>query len=117
MIKTTNATYQTALTDIVCNHIQHKLDSRFFDSVLVRGKGYNGFMCVGFQRVDDECFIIIGKRDSRTRFNATTATDAIDGIGDWYSVSKEEGNKLYSYIKNNKKMGKNGKEYLRWDMD
>ena len=117
MIKTTNTTYQAALTDMVCRHIDHKLESRFIENVLVRGNGYNGFLCVGFQKVDDQCFIIIGKRDWTTRFNAVTATDAIDGTGDWYSVSKEEGNKLYRYIKNNKQIGKNGKEYLRWDLD
>ena len=117
MTKTTNALYESVLTDMVCKQVKHNIDSRFIESVLIKSNGYDGFYCVGFQKVDDQCFIIIGRRNAMTRYTATSATDAIEGIGDWYAVSKEEGNRIYKYILNNKQKSKNGKDYFRWDMD
>ena len=117
MTKSSNAVYEAALTDFVCNHIKHDVDSRFIESVLIKSNGYDGFYCVGFQKVDDQCFIIIGRRNAMTRYTATSATDAIEGLGDWYAVTREEGNRIYKYILSNKQIGKNGKEYFRWEMD
>ena len=117
MTKSSNAIYEAALTDFVCNHVKHNVDSRFIESVLIKSNGYDGFYCVGFQKVDDQCFIIIGRRNAMTRYTATSATDAIEGIGDWYEVTKNEGNRIYKHILGTRNYAKNGNMYFRWTMD
>ena len=117
MTKTTNALYESVLTDMVCKKVKHNVDSRFIESVLIKCNGYDGFYCVGFQKVDDQCFIIIGRRNPMTRYTASTATGAIEGTGDWYEVTKEEGNRIYKYILGTRSFAKNGSTYFRWEMD
>ena len=52
-----------------------------------------------------------------TRYTASTATGAIEGTGDWYEVTKEEGNRIYKYILGTRSYAKNGSTYFRWEMD
>ena len=111
MIATTREKYENAISDIYhCTGIKHEFNDTFIEDVLVNGE----WKMVGFQKVDDSCFILIGIRNWATRWTARSLNEAIRNEK-WYEVTKEEGNAIFKAILKSKKRSKKGKIYYKWD--
>lgn len=112
MTPTTNERYWEAIEDYRNSYFTHKhdLSDNWIENVLVNGE----WKMVGFQKVDEMCFILIGERNWATRYTATSLSEAIRRE-DWYEVTKEEGNEIFKQILKSKKTSKKGKTYYTYN--
>ena len=108
---TNNEMYTKALEENIRIYAKHNLDSNWIEDVLVNGE----WKAVGFQKVDDNCFLLIGTRNWATKYTATNAVEAMAAGETWYEVTKEEGNKIYKEILKSKKVSKKGKTYYTFN--
>lgn len=110
MKQTTSEYYCKAIDDIRTLTRTHTFSDTWIENVLVN----KAWKMVGFQTIDDLCFILIGDRNWATRYTASSLTEAIRNET-WYEVTKEEGNEIYKKILKSKKINKKGKEYYIWN--
>ena len=106
MTATTNERYLNAVNF----PYTHKFSNTWIEDVLVNGE----WKMVGFQKVDDMCFILIGTRNWATRWTAMSLSEAICNE-EWYEVTKDEGNTIYKNILGSEKVSRKGKTYYTWN--
>lgn len=102
---TTSKYYDDAIQDDLYTR-SHDISDTWIENVIVNKEWH----MVGFQKVDDKCFVLIGNRNSSTRYTAMNLHEAIINET-WYEVTKTEGNSIYKSIINSKRISKAGKEY------
>ena len=118
MTKTTSKFYQDAFDRVregKSNWEMENFKEEVVDSVLINGE----FHLVSFLRIRDRYFIVIGTCDSYTyRFNEYRGCIGVDIFQNeqWFSVTKDEGNRIYLEIMRSKKLSKKGNPYYRWNI-
>ena len=109
---TNNEMYIKAMDDLISTYAKHNLDSNWIEDVLVNGE----WKVVGFQKVDDNCFLLIGTRNWATRYTAASAIEAMAAGVTWYEVTKDEGNEIFKSILKSKRTSKKGKVYYTFNL-
>ena len=109
---TNNEMYIKAIDENIRIYAKHNLDSNWIEDVLVNGE----WKVIGFQKIDDNCFILVGTRNWATKYTATNAVEAMAAGETWYEVTKEEGNEIFKSILKSKRTSKKGKVYYTFNL-
>ena len=109
MTKTTSEFYNNFTENARGSYIGNRITETTFDTVIVNGE----YRAVVFVKIDDNCFIVIGKTSAYDKSYKTGL--AMTHANEWYEVTKNEGNEIYKKIKATQRTSKKGNVFYRFD--
>lgn len=108
-MKRTTSEFYNNFVENTKGYIGNRITETTFDTVIVNGE----YRAVIFVKVDDNCFIVIGKTSAHDKSYKTGL--AMTHNNEWYEVNKSEGNEIYKKIKATQKTSKKGNVFYKFD--
>ena len=108
-MKRTTSEFYNNFVENGAGYIGNRITETTFDTVIVNGE----YRAIIFVKIDDNCFIVIGKTSAYDKSYKTGLSMTYDN--EWYEVTKNEGNEIYKKIKSTQRTSKKGNIFYKFD--